>query len=473
MHDTVKSPRATEARSSLLRGLVAMVAPALLLAWAACGSDDTGGNNNTTSGTGGSEVQCNPEDFVYTNPDTAEQVCEGKCQQCLEGNDCVSNRCQLTCTSATDCANFNNANGYLANTQDCVGAKNDATADVQICQSNGKARGFGYECPFGDSWCFGDPARPDRQLQACPDGRPCGDPCAGNACVADELACRGVKDCTLGRCVNDLSPCVLSPATKALDPDPCPGLCQPMKCLGAGDGDADAYCTRFDCAADLDCPGGYYCGTFRDPHGICGTQKGDNSFCGQTSEPCVDLGALPPGSSYHEGNQCLERRACMKRSQCSSCETDIDCSQLPGQICSDTGDATKMCTRLCNLANQDKDCDPQYTCQPSPHDPSGAQGVCKPRFGKCKGDGAYCSTCNSDDDCGSGASCLQPGLSAERACMQFPLATSCTTDANCPKSPSGKFGECLDEAEGVDSTSGAYHKCYLPFDTAGGRFTCW
>jgi hypothetical protein len=50
---------------------------------------------------------------------------------------------------------------------------------------------------------------------------------------------------------------------------------------------------------------------------------------------------------------------------------------------------------------------------------------------------------------------------------------ACTSDASCPKSPSGLNGMCLDERAQVQSGDPAYHTCYLPFLQNLDKFTCW
>ena len=110
-------------------------------------------------------------------------TCEAKCDpaKCLQQapmgddpgfkNTCVNNKCQLVCTTQKDCFNQTGDNsGYLANTQTCASAVEDGTkAAVTVCQSNGKARGFGTPCPHG--WeCASDSAY--FLQKACPNGAP-------------------------------------------------------------------------------------------------------------------------------------------------------------------------------------------------------------------------------------------------------------------------------------------------------------
>jgi hypothetical protein len=435
------------------------------------------------------------------NPDTG--LCEGKCtaDKCIAQNTCVDNRCMLKCDSHLDCFD----------TQDCtLDTEDDTMTSVLVCEAHAQATGFGWGCPFGNE-C-------DTAL-ACPDGTKC-DQCAGNpaACVLDTTACAGDPNCKKGKCP-DQSACVV--------PTCAPTECKPLTCLTKGEGDADAYCSMLHCESDTECPGGYYCGIARDPHLICGTMKGDNAFCGETTEACIDpMTFTQGGATFEEGPSCLLRKQCMKRGQCNTCANDLDCSQVVDQRCVTIGPDAR-CSRNCsiiprcpngdecdpmacngNLAActldtvacagdpdctigkcpdqspcvkcsdnicEPRDCDPDYFCvaNPTPNDPM--NGSCVPRFGACIGTGQYCEPCLSDKDCGgatSTVSCVE-GSGGQRACFDRSFSVSCTTDADCPISPSGKHGECFDAAEGYDSTHPLYHKCYLPYQAMENKYGCW
>lgn len=381
-------------------------------------------------------------------------VCEGKCtpDKCIADNTCVGNRCMLKCDAHTDC--------YPDGSQNCASAKEDGTsADIFVCQRNEVPRGMGIKCPFKFE-CDG--------VGICPNGQGCERAQCGNqpdACVKNEEACGKDEACTIGKCP-DGSACVVNPCTAA--------ECAPLSCLSKGEGDADAYCTRQDCQSDADCAGGFYCGITRDPHELCGSdpQKGDNAFCGTTSEPCIEPSALGQGNTMFEGSRCILRKTCIKRAQCAPCETDLDCSQLPTQKCVGQMDGTKSCARSCATK---LDCDPDYDC---------LEGSCKPRFGGCKGTGEFCHPCQSDEDCG-GKDTVKACIEAsgnQRACFDYVLFSAdcvapdcvvCMTDADCPESPSGRHGECFDEGEGYGPADSVYHRCYLPYDAPDNKFGCW
>lgn len=370
-------------------------------------------------------------------------ACEGKCRPelCLEGNTCVGNRCTLKCDSHLEC---------YPGVQECAPATEDDTnAAIMVCTYNDKPTGYGAKCPFGTE--CGD-------FGACPDGSPCSPTqCGGDlfGCTQDP-SCNGDPACTTGTC-QDGSACYFASCS--------PAECAPaFVCHGAGEGDADAYCTQNDCQADADCPGGFQCAITLDPHEICNSmpKKGNSSHCGETNEPCLDKSTFGNGNTYMEGSLCILRNTCVKRTQCASCQTDLDCSLVEGQRCVDIG-GSNHCARSCNT---DPDCDPDYRCEAN---------ACVPRFGACTGQGNFCEPCQSDNDCGGpestrGCAELSGG---QHACFDYAFPDTCTTDADCPKSPSGKNGECLDEGEGLGPTDSLYHRCYLPYNATDNKFGCW
>ncbi|MBK8252842.1 MAG: hypothetical protein IPK82_09255 [Polyangiaceae bacterium] len=376
---------------------------------------------------------------------TPEGDCVGKCSpdKCVADNTCVANACQLKCDSHKDC--------FLDGSQDCVTAKEDETdADVTVCQFAARSAGTGTACPFAvecANWL------------SCPENGTClANQCGGDpaACVLDSDACGGASGCVIGKCQADGAPCRVN----------CQTECTPwLTCETKGEADAEAYCTKRDCAADTDCAGGYYCGIVRDPHEICGSspKKGDNSFCGQTSEPCITPGT--DGTSRFEGSLCMLRKSCLKRDAGTPCTTDLDCSLIDGQACVNFGGETR-CAPKCGV---DSDCPRDAACDPT-------LLACVPRFGKWVGaGGGFCEPCKNDEDCGSkGTSWACSELSGGmRACFDQSFPDTCNTDSDCPKSPSGKPGACLDETYGVDSTSSVYKRCYLPINSADSKTTCW
>lgn len=375
--------------------------------------------------------------------------CEGLCrsESCLEGNKCVNNRCVLECTSHTQCA----ADG----TQDCAPAKVDDgdKQDILACLPNAKAYGFGVSCPFGVE-CGG--------LKSCPStGTPCYlDQCGGNpaACTPDVDFCRDRANCLAGKCP-DKTPCTVL----TCKPEECVA---PLSCLTSGEGDVNSYCTKQDCASDADCAGGYYCGVTRDPHGICNSMnpaKGDNGICGKTNEACIDRATIGATDSTFEGQLCILRKTCVKRETCSPCESDVDCSQLPNNVCiALANDSTKRCAPTCTKS---ADCGPSFECLPVDAAAPDGPRACHHRFGACVGTGKYCEPCTNDTDCGplTGTSVCLELSDGSRNCLDLTYdSVTCTSDADCPASPSGKHAQC-------DTASGT---C-TAFPASSGKASCW
>lgn len=416
---------------------------------AACGdSNTTGSGGDGGSGAEGGNGGSGGDGCV--GGVIVDGVCEGKCtpDKCLAENTCVGNRCVLKCDSHRDC--------YPDGSQECASAVEDDTgAAVNVCTFTGKPAGVGTACPFKtecSAWL------------ACPDGGTCFSwQCNGdvNQCALDEAACEGVENCVYGKCTGDGAPCRVGCQTQ------CAAW---LDCETAGEADANAHCVNRDCESDADCLGGYYCGIVRDPHEICGSnpKKGNNNFCGKTNEPCIAVGAdgkATDGSSRFEGSICMLRRSCMKRLQDEPCATDLDCSLADGQKCVPYAGETR-CTQACA---QNSDCTPDHTCDLS-------LLACVPKFSKWVSDGGgFCEPCVSDEDCGSKGttwSCLELS-GGMRGCFDQAFPNTCNSNADCPLSPGGKPGTCLDEGEGVGPNDSVYKRCYVPINANTNKSSCW
>lgn len=437
--------RARAFRTLMALGLLSVSALSMA---SACGSDTTTRNDDGPD----EPVQTCEGGYV-----TSEGACEGKCtpDKCLAGNTCVGNRCVLKCDSHLDC--------YI-DSQECAPAEEDDTkAAISVCKFRPADTGIGIKCYFGNE-C--------ETRGLCPDGKACDlGQCGGNpeACVKDEAACGEATNCSTGKCP-DSTPCTVNPCAAA--------QCAPMTCITTAVGDADAYCTKQDCTADEQCPGGYYCGVTRDPHEVCGSSnptKGNNTLCGETDEPCIAPADLAPasgqlakdGTTRFEGSLCILRRTCLKRNECAPCAADLDCSQFADSKCVDVGDGTKGCARSCNPANADKDCGLDYEC---------VEGACKPRFKACKGAGNFCEPCRNDTDCGDASTtkvCRELS-GGQRVCFDESFPDACTVDdpnnpykadTECPKAPGGKNGTCVELNSGT--------ACYLPYNTVKDKYSCW
>lgn len=294
--------------------------------------------------------------------------------------------------------------------QSCAPATEDGTGTmITTCQPDGKG-GIGTKCPLGNE-------------------------CSGVKTCADGSACSATGTCSKG-------------------------TCQSLTCVSSGPGDSNAYCALVDCHADEECSGGYWCDPIDTPVQICGSPTPD-PFCGTTTAPCVDpANDTMNGTTYAAGNICTLRNECRLREACSPCSTDLDCSRVPGQHCSHGS-----CAADCNT---DSDCITGFQC---------TSGECVPRSGSCSaaaGKGKLCETCQNDTQCGAGLVCAAFEAGGLRTCvLLLGAGMACTSDSQCPKSPSGLSGICADARLGLSSGEPGYDTCFLPFLPGVNRISCW
>lgn len=308
-----------------------------------------------------------------------------------------------------------------------------------------------------------------------------GNICVNNACV---LACTRHVDCPDGF---DCSPAqddngqavticakrtYASEAGQFLAPCPMGDECDEANkftCLGAGPGDADAYCTRWDCTSDADCPSGLACEPIRVGTKVCGR---DDYGDAEDPNPCIEPSDYTKdGATYREGPITLLRNACVKRRYCSVCDSDLDCSRSPDLVCSKTdSNAQGICAPACNPKVGGCPWMGASTCEES-----SSVAVCRPTYGACVGDGSACSPCRNDLDCWSSDSstrniCWRSAM-GEPFCID--MDTRCATDDDCPVAPSGLRMHCMVE---VPASSWAYRRC-LPPDNGTpanpGHLSCW
>ena len=428
---TLLTPRAPRFRRAVqLAGALGLVAFAFAL--------------STASSTGCSGTFCEGG-FVRDVPGMAQGLCEGTCtdSDCVADNVCVDNRCALQCTSHLDCS---------IGTQACTTTTADEGFAATVCESTDLAA-IGTKCPFGVE-C--------KTLMACPNGTACDfTQCGGGACTQDPVACSTATSgptpsCNTGKCA-DGTACVVPGCTQA--------ECTALSCVSDGTADADAFCTLIDCHADTDCAAGMYCEPEHDPHALCGSspQVGNNQFCGTTTAACVDpTTADAAGATYVAGAYCLLRNRCERRGDCAPCTTDLDCSLIPGQHCT-TVSGAQVCTADCAT---DADCVQDHTC---------TSGECVEKFGACKGTGKFCEPCNDDLDCGpasAGMACVGWGA-GQRACYPIVSPPTCKASTDCPLTPDGHNGQCLNEEVGFPSGQTGYDTCQAQFDTATNAYSCW
>ena len=319
---------------------------------------------------------------------------------------------------------------------------------------------MGFKCPFGEE-CAG--------VYSCSTtGERCDTSQCGSApktCTLDQDACGAKANCNIGKCP-DGSACTVFSCTA----QECAAK-NYSTCISKGDADADAYCTENDCQADLDCPGGYYCGVSRDSRELCNSmpQKGNNNLCGKVSinTPCVPASDLGNGNTLFEGQGCILRKTCLKRNECAPCDTDVDCSQGIANHCITMAkESQKRCVKSCNV---DTDCGRDFACQPS----GDAGNVCVHRFGACEGTGKFCEPCLDDTDCGpiTGTSVCFTHNDGQRGCGDISFPTMCVTSADCPNR---QWGTCfLRGRPGLASLPTLLHLSYIDLGNGNVKASCW
>ena len=256
----------------------------------------------------------------------------------------------------------------------------------------------------------------------------------GFACVAGECRheCRSHFDCAgRGTCeplaASGETYCVLS--SEAPKPGEyysrCPAgneCASGFLCLGAGPGDADAYCSA-GCEADGDCPSGFYC----------------DEISGADGRPVS---------------------SCVRRNFCSPCETDSDCLAVPGQICARDQSGAKICTRTCETGLDACPWGNASVC--GVFDAERGVATCAHRSGSCRGEGKSCEPCVRDSDC-PGGFCHGSSFTGERWCVDQRVSCSC-------EGLSSDDGICSG-ANGCPRTPGNVAMlCYAPSPAQGSPF---
>lgn len=340
-----------------------------------------------------------------------ETICEGKCEPsaCVTNNTCVNNRCVLQCTAHTDCFSKLEGDSF---TQGCYPIQ----ADSETGLNDGDVV---FACVASTKIEEAGIACQDQEacaaFSACPDGTPC----AAGGCPVEQ--------------------------------------CKPLACQDQGD---ESFCTTVDCMSDADCAPGFGCGVVQTSRKLCGSTKGQE-------EPCVDpADNAATGATYVEGPRSLLQNACVKRELCSPCATNVDCADA-GMTCTGVGGGT-FCAKPCA---GDAECPPDFRCS--------EESLCVPRSGSCQPPQTenFCFNCLDDLDCGPSGpdgtvACLEL-RAGQRGCVDLSFPDACLTDDDCPTSPSGLHGECLDEEDGVLPGDPGYQRCFAPFDATVLDFQCW
>ncbi len=226
-----------------------------------------------------------------------------------------------------------------------------------------------------------------------------------------------------------------------------PDCAADFRCFGRSPTDADAYCSRYGCGVDADCPGGFYCASVNAAPNVETTMR---SWRGKTEGAVTTV--------------------CKKRSTfCSPCSSDVDCAARdyagPALHCVADAGGKKYCTSECT---NDASCPRDAACKSV----DGLQ-VCQPNAGSCTGDGSLCSRCESDAHCKEGGFCLEQEFTKEKFCSATPTGGACASGA-CGSVPSGApwtIG-CAKATNGLAPTD----QCVglRPFDSDGNNdLGCW
>lgn len=415
---------------------------------------------------------------------TCYKLCdESKCQTdnyCITTDQKPEGFCALLCWDNTGCPV-----GYTCENHPRLGGETDLSFCMNLGLPSDGAMGtsctgddacdtgHGLQCIGGKCTipgypgtpCTGDDKCDKTQGLSCIKGTCTRPTPIGEACTDSEM-CSGDSSCLGGICTfacnSPLAPCqdgyhcVANPAATGdqakgmcakgagavagqygtLCPSGKDDVCDTTNGFGCVGPTGEGYCSKLDgCAADADCPAGYWCSTLR-----VGLDDKNIDF---TKRP----------------------HACLKRDWCAPCTTDFDCGTT-NAVCVADKNGEKFCSMPCELGGNS--CIIGAECV----DQGGGKGACIPDVGVChdaspKG----CSPCRNDADCGDSAICAggavgyKPGMSW---CM-----TPCGEENGkhtCPAAPNGLEMLCLD-ADNYDlggpfsSDMGNYlfEHCYAPF----------
>jgi len=242
---------------------------------------------------------------------------------------------------------------------------------------------------------------------------------------------------------------------------------QGFACYGQTPTDANAYCTQFNCQADTDCPGGWWCETVDAQPNVLTAKRSlhkTRTVCRprQYCATCLEDHDCPVDASG-TAQHCVADPNGDGNSYCApGCKSDANCP-----LDATCGSAYPVCTPAQGAAcKSDDDCPPQNgtfahclggSCTPecgsqadcASGQSCGSLDVCRPRAGLCKGDGSFCSPCRSDADCATGV-CEYAAYSTERYCSVPMSSGTCPPDTTgqgiqiepppkgtCPAAPAG------------------------------------
>lgn len=195
---------------------------------------------------------------------------------------------------------------------------------------------------------------------------------------------------------------------------------QGFYCYAVSPSDGDAYCTTYGCEKDSDCGPGFGCQVV-------------NNYPNANTLKRKEFGAA------------ATQNACIRRTYCSACTSDIDCPTIAGvkQHCIADEAGRAFCTPECTSTQA---CPTQAKCVTATLTDESQAMICYPRAKACIGDGSLCAPCLSDADCGADGICTKGDYTTERFCATAAPGGDCK---QCPKSipglPDRKIG-CTSKA---------------------------
>lgn len=405
----------------------------------------------------------------------SERLCPGgRCActdaECADGQRCVQNECRDACADQDDCPLGQNCAVYEfpdgTREQRCVVlayASSGRTGQFEPCERDDEC-----DTPRGFACIDGSCEKRNGPFESCTRDAEC---IVGTECVESRcsIPCTSHFDCRgFGTC----APLGAGTYCTKSDPEPegryysaCPGGPSDCAteagffCLGAGEGDLDAFCTS-DCSSDDDCPTGFRCGTV----GAVPCQDACGERGAPTSPGCVPRSEIGEGRRYHCGGLGLLRSVCLPRTFCAPCESDADCLAVPGQVCARDESGEKICTVACDPRADS--CPWGTAAQCGVWDEERGIATCSHRFGSCRGTGKTCEPCIGSEDCPRGF-CAVSSFSGERYCIDLEAECACGDDAGadgtckghgCPESPGGLTLTCL--AEGRYAGDPLENRCF-------------
>lgn len=405
-------------------------------------------------------------------------VCLAPCadEECGDGLTCVRNVCRPECTNDKQCKADDTCE-KVRNDQGSVGRYCYGPAMAQSPYENESESTFTDAGKEPDEQCSSSTDCAQDVPRHCVAGT-CQTECELHANCGRAGVCTGggvtSEGQTIAFCQPDNLPrdlgqfgtsCVTS--TEACDST------NDFMCLTRGEGDTESYCTFRGCDSDVECPSGLFCS-----HNSVGSRPPCVTACGIAGQPqtanCIPETDIGPGRPYRcSANGGVELTVCLKRSFCTSCETDADCRGEANQVCARGPDGNKTCTLLCTSGLGS--CPWGSATQCGVFDQELGVATCAPLFGACRGSGNSCEPCVDDADCPKGF-CSVSSFTGEQFC--FDETASCACDegeescvgGGCPLTPSGLQMNCLSTADGEPPSV-----CYGAenADESGAPLGCW